>query len=68
MVEPASEDYLELIQQANAVFQKQFPLMVTYNVIGAPPTGTVAKTANDLVVWILALRSCRKRSRCSGSA
>ena len=26
--------------------------MFTYNAIGAPPSGTVAKTANDLVTWI----------------
>lgn len=52
MAEQAPEDYLQLIEQANAVFQKQFPLMVTYNAIGAPKAGTVAKTANDLVVWI----------------
>jgi len=49
---PAPEDYLQLIQQANDIFQRQFPLMVTYNAIGAPPAGKVAKTANDLAVWI----------------
>jgi hypothetical protein len=52
MAEQAPGDYLELIEQANAIFQKQFPLMFTYNAIGAPPAGTVAKTADDLVVWI----------------
>jgi len=52
MAEQAPVDYLELIKQANAIFQRQFPLMFTYNAIGAPPAGAVAKTANDLVVWI----------------
>ena len=52
MDQQAPEDYLQLIQQANAVFQRQFPGMVTYNAIGAPASGTVAKTADDLVVWI----------------
>ncbi len=46
------QDYLELINQANAIFQKQFPGMGTYNAIGAPRSGTVAKTPNDLVTWI----------------
>ena len=50
--EQAVEDYLQLITQANDVFQKQFPLMVTYNAIGAPLAGTVAKSANDLVTWL----------------
>jgi hypothetical protein len=52
MTEQAPEGYLDLIKQANAVFQKQFPLMFTYNAIGAPLPGLVAKTANDLVTWI----------------
>ena len=45
-------DYLELIKQANAIFQKQYPGMATYNAIGAPQSGGVAKTVNDLVYWI----------------
>ena len=45
-------DYLELIKQANAIFQKQYPGMATYNAIGAPKSGGVAKTVNDLVYWI----------------
>ncbi len=52
MADQAPVDYLQLIKQANAVFQQQFPLMVTYNAIGAPRAGSVAKTANDLVLWI----------------
>jgi hypothetical protein len=48
----APVDYLQLIKQADNIFQQQFPLMFTYNAIGAPRTGTVAKTANDLVQWI----------------
>ena len=52
MTEQAPADYLQLIKQANAIFQQRFPLMVTYNAIGGPPAGTVAKTADDLVVWI----------------
>jgi hypothetical protein len=52
MYEQAPEDYLQLINQANAIFQKQFPTMFTYNAIGLPRSGTVAKTANDLVSWI----------------
>ena len=49
---PAPVDYLELIKQANAVFEQQFPGMFTYNAIGAPLPGLVAKTASDLVTWI----------------
>jgi hypothetical protein len=52
MADEAPVDYLELIKQANAIFQRQFPLMFTYNALGAPPAGSVAKTANDLVRWI----------------
>jgi hypothetical protein len=52
MAQEAPVDYLELIKQANAIFERQFPLMFTYNAIGAPPAGSVAKTANDLVTWI----------------
>jgi hypothetical protein len=52
MAEETAVDYLELIKQANAIFQRQFPLMFTYNAIGAPAAGTVAKTATDLVTWI----------------
>ena len=50
--ELAPEDYLQLINQANGVFQQRFPLMLTYNAIGAPRAGTVAKSANDLVTWL----------------
>jgi hypothetical protein len=49
---PAPVDYLELIKQANAVFEKVFPGMFTYNAIGAPLPGLVAKTVNDLVTWV----------------
>ena len=52
MAEQAPVDYLELIKQANAIFERQFPLMFTYNAIGAPAGGTVAKSAGDLVMWI----------------
>lgn len=52
MDQQAPGDYLQLIQQANAIFERQFPGMFTYNAIGGPPSGTVAKTADDLVVWI----------------
>jgi hypothetical protein len=52
MAAEAPQDYIDLINQANTVFQKQFPLMVTYNAIGAPLPGLVAKTASDLLVWI----------------
>lgn len=52
MGDQAPVDYLQLIKQANAIFERQFPLMFTYNAIGAPADGTVAKTAADLVTWI----------------
>lgn len=52
MADEAPLDYLQLIKQANAIFEKQFPLMFTYNAIGGAPSGKVAKTADDLVVWI----------------
>lgn len=52
MAEQAALDYLELIKQANAIFERQFPGMFTYNAIGAPRSGTVAKTAGDLILWI----------------
>ncbi len=51
MDDQAPVDYLELIKQANAIFQKPFPGMAAYNAIGAPQSG-VAKTVNDLVYWI----------------
>ncbi|HEU4389668.1 MAG TPA: hypothetical protein VFV34_17820 [Blastocatellia bacterium] len=50
--EQAPNDYLQLISQANEIFQQQFPGMFTYNAIGSPRAGAVAKTANDLVSWI----------------
>lgn len=52
MSEQTPDDYLQLIQQANAIFQRQFPGMFTYNAIGAPKSGTVAKSASDLVLWL----------------
>jgi hypothetical protein len=49
---PAPLNYLGLIKKANSIFQNRFPGMITYNAIGAPRSGTVAKTATDLVMWI----------------
>lgn len=45
-------DYLQLIAQANVIFQKSFPTMFTYNAVGYPAGGGVAKTESDLTGWL----------------
>jgi len=52
MTEQAPNDYLQLITKANSIFRQQYPGMFTYNAIGAPAPGKVAKTADDLVRWM----------------
>jgi hypothetical protein len=43
-------DYLQLIKQANAIFQQQYPGSVLFSAIGSPVSG-VAKRADDLTDW-----------------
>lgn len=43
--------YLQLIQQANSIFQQSYPEAFTFTAAGLPASG-VAKTADDLKIWI----------------
>ncbi len=44
-------DYLQLIKEANTIFQKSYPGSILFSAIGSPQAG-VAKRADDLTVWI----------------
>ncbi len=46
-----TKDYLELIKEANAIFQKAYPDSILFTAVGRPNSG-VAKTAGDLKKWI----------------
>lgn len=45
-----AKDYLELIKEADEIFQKSFPGAVLFTAIGMPDSG-VAKTAEELTKW-----------------
>ena len=46
------QNYLQLITEANAVFQKSYPGAFVFTALGMPNSGTLAKTADDLSAWI----------------
>jgi hypothetical protein len=50
MSKVATDIYVELVSQANAIFQKKYPAMFTFSATGMPASG-VAKTEDDLTVW-----------------
>jgi|GEM_PF-5433017 len=43
-------DYLQLIKQANAIFQQQYPGSILFSAIGSAASG-VAKRADELTNW-----------------
>lgn len=52
MAQQATQTYVELINQANSIFQHSYPGAFTFTAVGMPRRGTVAKTADDLTTWI----------------
>jgi len=50
MTQATQTSYLELIKQANAIFQQNYPGSILFSLIGRPTSG-VAKKADDLTNW-----------------
>jgi len=51
MSEVATQTYVTLINEANKIFQTKYPGAFTFTALGMPTSG-VAKTEDDLNVWI----------------
>lgn len=56
MTQQTTQDYLQLISEANAIFQKAFPGAFTFTATGMPASG-VAKTEEDLTIWMYLAKS-----------